>query len=498
MACSPRRSRVSLLLAVTMMLLAAFVTAAPTCAPGPDDEAGTSTTPATTPATTPSTTTVEDDGSYNGRAGLEDMEVIGTAWYPGWLSGTFPPSSISWSRYNMMTFAFAVTTEDPAVLDLLGQEEVLKTFVAEARKNDVKALLSIGGWTGSRFFSPHVATPESRATFAKAITDMAVQYELDGIDFDWEYPNLDGIGCNEKSPQDTANFLTFLQELKASPPGSRLMLTAAASIKPFMGEDAVITDASAFGEVFDVLAIMNYDIYGPWADTTGPNAPLRDSCSTNPATRLGSAESAVAAWTEAGFPAEKLLLGVAAYGRSFQVPLASAKSQEGSLNLFTAFDKTAKPFGEDDTADANYTNTCGVVEGPSGVWTFKGLIESGILGADGNPADGIDYTFDECSQTPFVYNQDTQVMITFDDARSFEAKGKFIDEQKLRGYAVWHVLGDSSDDLLLDSIHKGARIITEEVEVPADPEGEGEGEGCDVEVCEEEPTDGESDDDYYS
>lgn len=42
-----------------------------------------------------------------GRAGLEEMEVVGTAWYPAWLDGQFPPASIHWGKYNMMTFAFA-------------------------------------------------------------------------------------------------------------------------------------------------------------------------------------------------------------------------------------------------------------------------------------------------------------------------------------------------------------------------------------------------------
>lgn len=42
---------------------------------------------------------------------------------------------------------------------------------------------------------------------------------------------------------------------------------------------------------------------------------------------------------------------------------------------------------------------CGAPVGPSGVFNFWGLIDGGFLNADGTPASGIDYLFDECSQT---------------------------------------------------------------------------------------------------
>ena len=48
---------------------------------------------------------------------------------------------------------------------------------------------------------------------------------------------------------------------------------------------------------------MNYDLWGPWSPTVGPNAPLFDSCAPQP---MGSAESAVKAWTGAKFPARQV------------------------------------------------------------------------------------------------------------------------------------------------------------------------------------------------
>ena len=48
----------------------------------------------------------------------------------------------------------------------------------------VYALLSVGGWGGSRFFSSAVATDANRTAFAQAIMNVVTQYNLDGIEIE--------------------------------------------------------------------------------------------------------------------------------------------------------------------------------------------------------------------------------------------------------------------------------------------------------------------------
>ena len=55
---------------------------------------------------------------------------------------------------------------------------------------------------------------------------------------------------------------------------------------------------------------------------------------------------------------------------------------------------------------------------------------------------------------PYVYNATSQVMISFDDAKSFRAKGEFIRSYGLRGYAMWEAAADYKD-ILIDSIREG-------------------------------------------
>lgn len=111
-------------------------------------------------------------------------------------------------------------------------------------------------------------------------------------------------------------------------------------------------------------AIMNYDVYGSWSASVGPNAPLDDSCAP---TQAGSAVSAVKAWTNAKFPVDKvhfldllrcpsnsykkyvqIVLGVTAYGHSFHVNTSA--TFDSSNTLYPPIDKAQQPLGDSDEA----------------------------------------------------------------------------------------------------------------------------------------------------
>ncbi|KAI0777381.1 glycoside hydrolase [Trametes elegans] len=369
--------------------------------------------------------------------------------------------NVSWSKYTAVTYAFAVTTQDVNSVSLeASDEELLPKFVELAHQNNVKALLTIGGWTGSTYFSSAVATEANRTAFVQTVLGLVSKYNLDGLDFDWEYPNKQGAGCNVIADDDSANFLSFLQALRAEPAAQNLTLSAAAGITPFAGTDGQpLSDVSGFAAVLDYLAIMNYDVWGTWSTGVGPNAPLNDTCA-DAANQQGSAVSAVKAWTGAGFPANQLVLGVASYGHSFKVDKSAALASGNTLAAYPAFEKGQQPLGDswDEDAPAG-VDQCGnpTAGGPSGIFDYWGLVEGGFLTANGTAADGIDFRFDECSQTPFVYKPETGVMVSYDDAQSFAAKGRFINDAGLRGFAMWEAAGDYQDTLL-DAISEAIGI----------------------------------------
>ncbi|RDB27555.1 Chitinase A1 [Hypsizygus marmoreus] len=401
---------------------------------------------------------VLDAQSSSSFSGNDTSKVLLAAWYPGWLSKSSPPSNISWEKYNTLTFAFATTTPDVNKLFLdPDSQEALSEFVALAKSNNVTALVSIGGWTGSQYFSNHVATEENRSAFVKTVINLINQYDLDGLSssfFSWEYPNDQGVGCNAISPNDSPNFLLFLEALRKEI-GTKV-ISAAVRTKPFLGpNNQPMTDVSAFATVLDHIVIMVYDAWGSWSATVGPNAPLKACEGQESADAAASA--AVEAWTTAKFPVQKIALGVAGYGHSFHVDSSQAFNASGALNPYAPFDASQQPHGDSQDGDAG-EDQCGKPVGIGGVFNFWGLVLGGFLNTDGTPADGIDYVFDECSQTPFVYNRTSQVIVSFDDAKSFAAKGEFIDNKDLYGFSMWHSAGDY-DNILVDSITESMHLV---------------------------------------
>ncbi|TFK74291.1 glycoside hydrolase family 18 protein [Pluteus cervinus] len=375
--------------------------------------------------------------------------MVSAAWYAGWHEQSVPFDQVDWAKYTQMTYAFAVTTADDSAISLAtSDQQILPQFVSAAHSHGVKASLSIGGWTGSRYFSSHVATSSNRTTFVQAITNVVQQYQLDGIDFDWEYPGVQGIGCNVVDPNDTSNFLSFLQELRSSPIGSKLILTAATYVTPFAdttGQPS--SDVSQFSKVLDYITIMNYDMKSKPSTGAGPSSPLDDSCAPS-AAQYGSATSAVTAWTKSGFPANQIVLGVPAYGHSWTVtPTDALPSSPTVLAAYPSYDPSKEKVGDawDGTGGVD---VCGVSQGPGGIYTYWGLINEGFLQQDGSVGGGIIYRYDNCSQTPYVYNPMSQVMVTYDNPQSFAAKGAFIKNEGLKGFAMWEAGGDYKSDLL--------------------------------------------------
>ena len=161
------------------------------------------------------------------------------------------------------------------------------------------------------------------------------------------------------------------------------------------------TDLSGFAQVLDLIAIMNYDVKSTPEGGAGPNSPISDQCAPEN-TRYGSAVSSVEAWIAAGVPAKQLLLGVPAHAKSFVLsanPTAANGTWPASIpsSPFPPYNPALQRLG--DRWDGSGLNVCGDMEGPTGTFTYWGLVEEGFIRSDGTPAEGIQYRFDNCSQT---------------------------------------------------------------------------------------------------
>ena len=184
---------------------------------------------------------------------------------------------------------------------------------------------------------------------------------------------------------------------------------------------------------------MVYDIWGSWSATTGPNAALNDSCAVSQ-NQQGSAVLAVQNWEKAGFPRSKMVLGVPAYGRLFNVTSKNALDASGKLQPYALFDKANPPAGDKWDSTASGVDGCGNPNTVGSIMHPWSMVDDGWITSSGDPAPGIEYTYDCCSQTvrashpcwkkwaasliptlsqPTAYNSTTQEMLSYDDPTSF-------------------------------------------------------------------------------
>ncbi len=288
----------------------------------------------------------------------------------------------------------------------------LKLHALKKRNPDLKIIGSIGGWTWSGGFHEAVLTDSSRAAFTQSVLDYMTRYSLDGIDFDWEYPNLMG-NYNTYGPEDTENFVDMLKSVREAlneweeETGKHFTTSIASG-----GFDQYI-EANNIGEAakhLDYINIMTYDFHGGWDSITGHHTNLYSLEEASI-----SADQAVKKHVEAGIPIDKLVMGVAFYSREWRDVNISNGAVIGAP---AGSGGSGFPYRELDTLIGKY-----------------GYIEQ----------------WDSVAQAPFIWNADSSAFLTYDNPRSIRAKCDYIKAKGMGGAMFWEYSEDA-DEKLLDAI----------------------------------------------
>ena len=215
-----------------------------------------------------------------------------------------------------IAYAFAKITNGKLAMVEWNDAATYKKIVQMKTVNPIlKLLLAVGGWNheGGAVspFSKMVQTQNGINAFAADSIAFLRKYKFDGLDLDWEYPANRGNSPPVDKQKFTQLCKSLLDAFKAEALVSgkdRLLLTAAVAAGYQTIGTAYETDK--LGKYLDILNLMTYDLHGSWDKKTGHHTSMKSSDKLSVVNGLNT-------WINGDFPASKIALGLATYGRSF-------------------------------------------------------------------------------------------------------------------------------------------------------------------------------------
>ncbi|TGD77664.1 glycosyl hydrolase family 18 protein [Hymenobacter wooponensis] len=233
-------------------------------------------------------------------AARAQFRVVG--YVPSWRGEVRPDQLRQLTHVN---YAFVQPTPTGG-LEPVRNPQKLQSLVSTAHANGVKVLISVGGWHDG----DHSAFDAigSSAAYTEALADnlvrLAADYQLDGVDMDWEHPDA----------KSAAGYARLMQQLAALLHPQGKLLTAAVAGGTWAGPGI---QPSVF-EAVDFLNIMAYDDPAPAHAT------------------YAAAEQTLAYWQNLGLPASKAVLGLPFYGQpggvAYSVLLGQGASPKADLH----------------------------------------------------------------------------------------------------------------------------------------------------------------------
>ncbi|XP_011307755.1 chitotriosidase-1 [Fopius arisanus] len=322
----------------------------------------------------------------------------------------------SWSHYRQGNGRFTTADIDPnicthyiwsfvtiegnriVVSDGDGSNGIRELTALRSQNSGAKVLVAVGGGSDSvgPKYSNMVSSWQSRNDFINSAVDVLKEYNLDGLDMDWEYPAFNG-----GVPSDRENFVLLLKELRErfNQEGGYL-LTAAVNAGQWAAETAY--DIPGISQQLDFINLMTYDFHGSWESQTGHHAGLHANGDI-------SVESCVKYWLDKGCPKDKLVVGVPTYGKSWTL----ADPNNHGVGAPAVGVGQPGPYTQAPGTLA-YNELCEQIN--AGQWTV---------------------VFDEQAYVPYAYNGNQWV--GYENVQSAKGKAGFLRDWGLAGAMVWTI-----------------------------------------------------------
>ena len=349
-----------------------------------------------------------------------------------------------WADYQKpWTAEESVTGEDVTwPRPILGNFQQLQAL--KERHPHLKVLISLGGWTWSKYFSDAALTKQSRQRFVSSCIDLFIKGNIpdpgwggmggsgaaagvfDGIDVDWEWPGSEGNAGNIIRAQDKENFTRLLAEFRKQLHAYGKQTHEDYLLTAFLPASASKIDAGlAIPDIFGFLSfatVQGYDFHGTWEPTTNHQSNLYAS-PNDPSSPRYSDDTVVNDYLGRGAPAKEIVVGVPFYSRGWT---GVAPANDGLYQSAAGAAPGTWEAGVDDYEVA------------------KQLLGSGFTRYQDNIA-GAAWLFDG---TTFW---------TFDDPPIMEDKAAYVRQNGLGGVMFWELSGDTPDGELIGAIARGLR-----------------------------------------
>jgi chitinase len=333
--------------------------------------------------------------------------------YVGGFRGLIATDSLDVWRLSHINYAFVDIKDNRAWLHNEATDTINLRRLSELKKinPDLKILISIGGWSWSKNFSDAVLTDTSTQNFASSAVAFVSNYNLDGVDIDWEYPGMIG-DSNVYRPEDKEHYTVLFKKLREGLDS----LSTTTHMKYYVttavgGSQAYIdhTEMDKVQQYADYINIMSYDYKGGSDAISGHHTNLYNSSGDQ---QEHSADRSINAFIAAGVPPGKIVIGIAFYGKGWQMETTDNKG---------LFRKTLKP-----------------ARGGGFTYLRDSLINK----------NGFKQYWDSKAKAPYLFNRERKVFITYDNEKSVKQKCKYVKRHDLAGAMFWEYLSDKKEYLL--------------------------------------------------
>jgi len=341
----------------------------------------------------------------------------------------YSPEKIPLHQLTHIIFSFTKVIDGEMKFMNEAHKEKLRTLVAQRGKHPhIKVMIACGGW-GADGFSDMAHTAGNRKKFVQSVVDFNKEFQLDGLDIDWEYPAIPAAGTGAR-PEDKQNFTLLMKELREALntlEREQTLTFASAGWKPYYDNIELLEVMKHV----DYMNIMTYDQVGSSSPYTGHHTPLglisEKDITETPAWEYmdkrreeiekrgitfdpRSAERIVNFCIDQGVKLEQMVIGAAFYSRAWS--------------------------GVPPKNNGLYQNNSGT---PIGTNTYKQIRE------EFEPNSAYQRYWDPVAQAPYLYNAKDSIFISYDDTVSVRKKTEYALNKKLGGIMFWQLGHDTKD-----------------------------------------------------